>query len=74
MQLLFWTGIAIIISGIFGLGYCAIKALKIKKKNELEPFSEEAFAKLMGQLSIINMASLTSSMFGLMLLVLGLFL
>ena len=70
MEILIWIGAAISLLGVFGLLYCVLAALKLRKSG-----TDEAQARLgMQRVVVINMAALGISALGLMTVVLGIFL
>lgn len=70
MEILIWIGAAVSLLGVFGLLYCVMAALRLRKAGV-----DEATARLgMQRVVIINMAALGISALGLMMVVLGIFL
>ena len=67
MQALIWTGAALTLIGIAGLGYCVLKALRARKAG----LDDAAMRAALQKIVTLNMAALGVSALGLMLVITG---
>jgi hypothetical protein len=67
MQALIWTGAALTLSGIAGLGYCVLKALRARKAG----LDDAAMRAALQKVVTLNLAALGVSALGLMLVIAG---
>lgn len=70
MQALVWTGAAMTLIGVAGLGYCVLRAMRARQAG----LEDAAMRAELQRVVLINMAALGVSALGLMLVVLGIFL
>jgi hypothetical protein len=70
MQALIWTGAALTLLGVGGLGYCVLRTLKARRAD----LPDEALRAELQRVVVINLGALGVSVLGLMLVVLGIFL
>jgi hypothetical protein len=67
MQALIWTGAALTLAGIAGLGYCVLKALRARKSG----LDDAAMRAALQKVVTLNLAALGVSALGLMLVIAG---
>ena len=67
MKILLILGLILSASGLLGLLRCVILGLRVKKFEKSESHNKEDLKQLLGNLSVINMASLSASMLGLII-------
>lgn len=67
MQALIWTGAALTLIGIAGLGYCVLKAMRARNAGHDDAAMRAALQKVV----TLNMAALGVSALGLMLVITG---
>ncbi|NJS40754.1 MAG: hypothetical protein HC783_19120 [Rhodobacteraceae bacterium] len=67
MQALIWTGAALTLAGIGGLGYCVVKAMQARKAG----LDDAAMRAALQKVVTLNMAALGVSALGLMLVITG---
>lgn len=67
MQILIWTGAALSLGGIAGLGYCILRATRARRAG----LEDAAMRAELQRVVVINMAALGVSALGLMLVVAG---
>ncbi|CUH69689.1 MAG: hypothetical protein VX083_10695 [Pseudomonadota bacterium] len=70
MEWLIWIGAAMSVAGLFGLFYCIFKVAGAKKAGLSDEEMREAVKKVVP----LNMGALFLSVFGLMMVVMGIFL
>jgi hypothetical protein len=70
MQALIWTGAALTLAGIAGLGYCVLKALRARKSG----LDDAAMRAALQKVVTLNLAALGVSALGLMLVIAGILL
>ncbi len=70
MEYLIWIGAAISLAGVFGIFYCIALALKAKRAN----LAQDAMRAQMQRVVVLNMAAFFVSIFGLIVVVTGIFL
>ncbi|MDQ2066763.1 hypothetical protein Q9295_10275 [Xinfangfangia sp. CPCC 101601] len=70
MQALVWAGAIVSLCGVFGLFYCVMRALRLRRAE----LSDEAMHAGLQRVVLINMAALGVSALGLMMVVMGIFL
>jgi hypothetical protein len=74
MKILIILGVLISGLGLLGLIKCVHMGFQIKKMERLGTTDPDQLKKLLGKLSAMNMLSLSSSLFGLIILVLAIIL
>ncbi len=67
MQAVIWSGAALTLIGVAGLGYCVVKALRARRAG----LDDAAMRAALQGIVTLNMAALGVSALGLMLVVLG---
>ena len=70
MDVLIWSGAALSFLGLVGLVYCIVRVTRARKAN----IGDEALREEVKKVVPINLGSLFVSVFGLMLVILGIFL
>jgi hypothetical protein len=70
MEAMVWSGAAVSLLGVAGLGYCVVLALRARNSG----LPEEDVRKALQKVVVYNMGALGVSALGLMLVVLGIFL
>lgn len=70
MQALIWTGAALSLAGVAGLGYCILRATRARRAG----LDDAAMRAELQRVVAINMAALGVSALGLMLVVAGILL
>ncbi|CUH83760.1 hypothetical protein [Thalassovita mediterranea] len=70
MAVLTWGGAALAVAGLFGLFWCILKVAGAKKAG----LSDEEMRETLKKMVPLNMAALLLSVFGLMMVVMGIFL
>jgi hypothetical protein len=70
MQTLVWAGGLVALIGVAGLVYCVARVLRARRAG----MGDEAMRAELQRVIVINMGALAVSAFGLMLVVLGIFL
>ncbi|MCG7492040.1 hypothetical protein [Thalassobius sp. Cn5-15] len=70
MTWLIWSGAALAVAGLFGLFWCILKVAGAKKAGLNDEEMRDALKKIVP----LNMAALLLSVFGLMMVVMGIFL
>ncbi|WP_407495559.1 hypothetical protein [Pseudooceanicola sp. MF1-13] len=69
MDILIWTGAAISVLGLLGLGYCILRVLKAKRAG----YDDETLRAEVAKVVPLNLGALFMSVIGLMLVILGIF-
>ena len=72
MKIILVVGVTISILGLIGLVVCIGRGLRIRSFERLGTHSQDELKKLLGQLSVINMLSLSLSFLGLLIVVVSL--
>ena len=72
MKIILVVGVTISILGLIGLIVCIGRGLQIKRFERLGAQTQDELKKLLGQLSVINMLSLSLSFLGLLIVVVSL--
>ena len=72
MKIILVVGVTISILGLIGLVVCIGRGLQIKSLERLGARTQDELKKLLGQLSVINMLSLSLSFLGLLIVVVSL--
>jgi hypothetical protein len=72
MNIILVVGVIISILGLIGLVICITKGLQIRRFERLGARTQEELKNLLGQLSVMNMLSLSLSFLGLLIVVLSL--
>ncbi len=67
MQALIWTGATLTLTGIAGLGYCVVKAMRARSAG----LDDAAMRAALQKIVTLNMAALGVSALGLMLVITG---
>lgn len=70
MQALIWTGAALTLLGVLGLGYCVVRVLRARRAQ----LDDEAMRAELRRVVTFNLAAIGASALGLMLVVLGIML
>lgn len=69
MDILIWAGATLSFLGLVGLVYCILRVAKARRAK----LGDEALREEVKQVVLINLGSLFVSVFGLMLVILGIF-
>ena len=72
MKIILVVGVTISILGLIGLVVCVGRGLQIRRFERLGAHTQDELKKLLGQLSVINMLSLSLSFIGLLIVVVSL--
>jgi hypothetical protein len=72
MKIILVVGVTISILGLIGLVVCIARGLQIRRLERLGAHTQDELKKLLGQLSVINMLSLSLSFLGLLIVVVSL--
>ena len=72
MKIILVVGVTISILGLIGLVVCISRGLQIRRFERLGAHTQDELKKLLGQLSVINMLSLSLSFLGLLIVVVSL--
>ena len=72
MKIILVVGVTISILGLIGLVVCISRGLQIRRFERLGAHTQDELKKLLGQLSVINMLSLSLSFLGLLVVVVSL--
>ena len=72
MKIILVVGVTISILGLIGLVVCIGRCLRIRRFERLGTHTQDELKKLLGQLSVINMLSLSLSFIGLLIVVVSL--
>lgn len=70
MDWLIWTGSAISLAGLAGLVWCIVRVWRARRAN----LSDEELRAVVRTVMPVNMGALFASVFGLMMVILGIFL
>lgn len=70
MQALIWTGAALTLVGLMGLGYCVSSVMRARRAG----LEDDAFRAVLRRIVTINLAAVGISALGLMLVVTGILL
>lgn len=69
MKIILIVGVTISILGLIGLVICMSRGLRVRRLERLGTHSDNELKKLLGQLSVINMLSLSLAFLGLLMVV-----
>ena len=72
MKIILVVGVTISILGLIGLVICIGRGLQVKHFERLGAHTQDELKKLLGQLSVINMLSLSLSFLGLLIVAVSL--
>jgi hypothetical protein len=72
MKIILVVGVTISILGLIGLVVCIGRGLQIRRFERLGAHTQDELKRLLGQLSVINMLSLSLSFLGLLIVVVSL--
>jgi hypothetical protein len=71
MKIILIVGVTISMLGLLGLVICISKGLKVRRLERLGTHSGDELKKLLGQLSVMNILSLSLSFVGLLMVVIS---
>ena len=72
MKIILVVGVTISILGLIGLVVCISRGLQVRRFERLGAHTEHELKRLLGQLSVINILSLSLSFLGLLIVVVSL--
>ena len=72
MKIILVIGVTISILGLIGFLVCIGRGLQIRRFERLDTHTQDELKKLLGQLSVINMLSLSLSFLGLLIVAVSL--